>query len=124
MLNALKQLLVPQVQAQCAARAGDTTPLNLADCLTLEDGRKVSDVFATPADLVNVIVRVAFIGGGILIFVMLLYSGFLFINGASKGKDQAKEVMTNAIIGMIVMFAAFWILQIIRVITGVDYLGF
>lgn len=122
MLNALKQLLIPQVQAQCTNNAGSGT-LNLGDCLTLEDRRKVSEVFATPADLVNVIVRVAFIAGGILIFFFLLYAGFLFINGASKGKDQAKEVMTSAIIGMIVMFSAFWILQIVKVVTGIDFLG-
>jgi RsiW-degrading membrane proteinase PrsW (M82 family) len=111
---------VPQAYAQCNTGEGS---LKLEECLTLEGGAKVSDVFATPADMINLLVRNLFVVGGVLLFITLIYAGFLFIQGGSKGKDQARDVITTALIGMIVMFAAYWIVRIISLITGGSDLG-
>lgn len=98
--------------------------IKLADYLTLSDGQKVSDVFAKPSDLINLIVKVVFAGAGIILFAMVILSGLSMIAGA-KGKtlDKAKTTMTSAMIGFGIMFAAYWILQIITLLTGAE-LGF
>jgi len=69
---------------------------------------------------VNLIVRNIFVIAGILLFFLIIYAGFLFITGNVKGKEKAKEVLEAALIGFLVMFGAFWILQIIKVVTGTD----
>ena len=98
--------------------------IELADYLTLSDGQKVSDVFAKPSDLINLIVKVVFAGAGIILFAMVILSGLSMIAGAEgKTLDKAKSTMTSAMIGFGIMFAAYWILQVITLLTGAE-LGF
>lgn len=94
--------------------------LNLGDCYALNEQQAVKDVYTDPSVLVNLIVRNIFIVAGIILFFLVIYAGYLFITGNVKGKDKAKEVLTAALAGFLVMFAAYWIIQIIKVVTGAD----
>ncbi len=96
--------------------------LNLGDCFALNQNQTVRDVYSDPSVLVNLIVRNLFIVSGFIFFCLLLYGGWEFIAGNVKGKEKALEVWKMAGIGFGVMFAAFWIVQIIRVITGANIL--
>lgn len=113
--------IIPQAYAACEADAEGA--IQLTECYTVGVGsaEKVSDYFARPADLVNVLVPTAFIIAGMIIFAMLLWSGFKFLQDTSKGKDEARTIMTSAIVGIIVMFVAYWIVIIIGSVTGVDF---
>ena len=113
---------IKQVYAQCdtigESNSGDG--LNLGDCLKLNSGQTVSDVYKTPADLINVIVPNLFVVAGVLLFLMIVYAGFKFsMSGGSKGKEDSKDIIKSALIGFMVMFSAYWIIQIIQVVTGV-----
>lgn len=96
--------------------------LNLNDCYRLGENQTVGDVYSSPAFLVNLIVRNLFVIGGIILLVMIVYAGFLFISKGTKGQEEAKNIVTSALAGFLLMFAAFWILQLIRIITGADIL--
>lgn len=96
--------------------------INLGDCVELSDGRTVSEAYDTPATLVNLIVSNLFVVAGILIFLFLIAAGFKFITGDSKGKEESKSIFTGAIAGFAVMFAAYWIVQIVQQVTGADIL--
>lgn len=95
----------------------------LSDKLILKDGTPVKEVFNSTDDMVNLIVKVVFVGAGIVLFLMIVMAGFSMIGGDSKDKDKAKTTMTSAAIGFIVMFAAYWIMQIIQLLTGTS-MGF
>lgn len=106
--------------------APGTAGVDLTNCYLLNSstGATVAGVFGSkPSSIVNLLVKVIFIASGIALFFMIIYSGFLFISGGTKGQEQAKNVMTSAIAGMIIVFSAYWIMQIIRIITGAD-IGF
>ncbi len=111
-----------QTAAECAtASTTDCNPgsgfIPLGDCLQLSDDKKVSEVYTTPAFLVNLVVRNLFVFGGIVLFFMLLLAGFKFVTGGKKGLDDAKQIMTSALIGFLLMFSAYWIVQIVKLIT-------
>lgn len=94
-------------------------PINLGDQLTLGIGQgKVSDIYETPADLVNVIVPAVFMVAGLLLFLLIFYSGFLYIQDTSKGKEEASKVWTAAGTGFIIMFVAYWVIQVVEVIIA------
>jgi hypothetical protein len=93
----------------------------LSDCLTLTDGSRVSDTFKTPASMINLIVANVMILAGIIFFFMIIYSGYLLITGGTKGTDQAKQMLTTAVIGIVLMFSAYWIVQIVQYVTGVSF---
>lgn len=60
------------------------------------------------------------------LFVMLVIGGFKFLTsgGDPKAAASAKQTMTFAFLGMILMAVAYVIFQIIHVFTGVDVLNF
>ena len=109
--------LVGKVYAQCDSSKGGIV---LGECLQLSCGVPVADVYDSPAFLVNLIVRNVFVIGGIVIYILIFYAGFKFIQDTSKGKEEAQKIITAALIGAITMFSAYWILQIVQVLTGVD----
>lgn len=99
---------------------GDIT-VNLVDRLKLgTSSQSVGDVYQTPADLINTIVPLMFIAGGIIFFILIIYGGFKFIQDDQKGPQEAQQVWTIAVVGLIVMFAAYWIVKIIQILTGTD----
>ncbi len=113
--------IVPKVYAACDPSKDG---VKLTDCFYLNPSSKttVSGVYGTPTTLINLVVRNLFVFAGIILFLMIIYSGYQIISGGTKGQEQAKNTMTTAISGVIVMFAAYWILQIVKVVTGADIL--
>lgn len=113
--------LVSKVYAACDpnAKPGDGN-VDLGCLLKLSNSTSVKDVYDSPAFLVNLLVRNAFVFAGIIIFLMILYAGFRFISNGTKGKEEAKGILTACAVGLAIMFAAYWVVQIMKVITGVD----
>lgn len=95
----------------------------LSDKIILKDGTPVKDVFNSTDDMVNLLVKVVFVGAGIILFIMVIVAGYGLISGGGQDKEKSKTTMTSAVIGFIIMFAAYWIMQIIQLLTGLD-LGF
>ncbi len=94
--------------------------LNLSECLTLSDNSKVSDKYDSLGTVVNLLVDNLMVIAGLLLFVFVIAAGFSFLSSDKKGKDQARDIAQGAVIGFIVMFAAYWIVQIIAKLTGAD----
>ncbi len=80
--------------------------------------------FTTLGSLVSVIMPNAFILAGIIAFVLLVFGGFGIIVGAGSGDpkkiEQGKKAITGAAIGLIIIVASVWIIQIIETITGMN----
>ncbi len=67
-----------------------------------------------------------FAAAGIGLLLMIISSGFSIMMSAGDAKKLAggKATLTNSIIGFILIFAAFWIVQILGVVLGWDnYIG-
>lgn len=93
--------------------------IDLGCLLKLGNGLSVKDVYTSPAFLVNLIVYNAFVIAGVLVLFFILLAGFKFISGGVKGKDEAKTIIQSALVGFLLMFTAYWIVQIVEVVTGV-----
>lgn len=63
---------------------------------------------------------------GVAVFIMFVVGGFsfLFSGGDQKKLEKARGTLTNAIIGVVVIIAAYLILLTIRALTGVDVTKF
>jgi hypothetical protein len=97
--------------------------IQLGECLVINSkGDTIESTFATPADLVNAIVPNLFTIGGAILFIMFIYSGWRFIRSGTEGKEDAKKILKTAIIGFIIMFSAYWIVQVLGVLTGAPVL--
>jgi hypothetical protein len=98
----------------------------------------IGDYFDTPigssgpggvgiADLVSIILSNAIVIAGIIMLFLMIFGGISVI--ASAGQDdpqkaaQGKKAVTAAVIGFIIIFISYWIVQIIETITGVQILN-
>lgn len=123
-LKTLNIDFLPQVNAQSQSPSNEDVEIDLGSYLKLSNGQKVSDVFQKPSDMLNLIIKVVFVAVGLILFVLVIISGLSMIAaGTTDSKDKAKGTLTSALIGFIVIFAAYWIMQIIQVLTGTD-IGF
>lgn len=101
---------------------GGTEGIDLGDCFYLNaEGDTVRSFFGTPTDLINLLVRNAFVLAGLVIFFMILYGGYRYIEGGTKGAEEAKGIFQAVLIGFLLMFGAFWIVQLIKLITGAPF---
>ncbi len=75
--------------------------------------------------LVNILLKNALTIAGVICLVLLILGGFSFIvsaGGDAKAKEKGKNTITSALTGLILIIAAYWIIQIIEIITGIDIL--
>ena len=103
--------------AQCSPGAGG---IALGDCLKLSDDTEVQDKYTSVGFLINLIVRNAMIAASVLLFAIILFAAFRFISGGKKGAEEAKNMIVAAVAGFFIMIAAYWIVQIVKVLTGAD----
>ncbi|MCB9813458.1 MAG: hypothetical protein H6772_03565 [Pseudomonadales bacterium] len=99
--------------------AGQGGSINLGDCLKLSDSTTVSSVYNNPAFLVNLAVRNIFVLAGVVLFLMFFLAGYKFITKGKDGIEDAKRIVTMSMLGFSIMFAAFWIVQLVSLLTGV-----
>ncbi|OGG01626.1 hypothetical protein A2Z33_07615 [Candidatus Gottesmanbacteria bacterium RBG_16_52_11] len=80
--------------------------------------------FDSFGSLVSIIVKNAFVIGGILTFLLLVFGGLTYIMGAGnsdpKRMEQGQKTVVSAVSGLILIIGSYWILQILGLITGVD----
>lgn len=59
---------------------------------------------------------------GIILLLFLASGGFDLMTSAGDAKkmEAGKEKLTSAIVGFIIVFAAYWIYRIIRFMFGID----
>lgn len=80
-----------------------------------------------PADLVSILLSNALVAAAILLFILILAGGFMMIVGAGSENPETtargKKAATGAIIGFIIIFAAYWIIKIVESLTGLAILN-
>ncbi|RJR15718.1 hypothetical protein C4579_01415 [Candidatus Microgenomates bacterium] len=84
-----------------------------------------AQAFPNVGSFVNVLVKNVLLIGGIVGFAMLIYVGYRYIEsgGNEKATQQNQEAFTAIIIGLIIMFVAYFLVQIAETITGVQLLN-
>jgi hypothetical protein len=94
--------------------------------VNIKDAFAPAKNFSTIGDLVTVIVQNAFVLAGIIAFVLVILAGFGIISSAGSGDtkqmEQGKKALTGAVMGLIIIIASFWIVQIIEALTGQKFL--
>lgn len=111
----LSSRLVPPALAACTP---GQQGVDLADCLTDKNGQPISTTFSKPTDLLNLGISTIFVAAGVIFLALIVYAGFKFIQSGTKGKDEAKTILTTAVIGLIVMLSAYWIVRIVETVVG------
>lgn len=77
--------------------------------------------------LISTIVSAALVLAGIIMLFLFVLGGIGIIAGAGNDNPESmakgRQAITSAIIGIIIVIAAYWIIQIIESVTGLNILN-
>jgi len=94
--------------------------------LPMGNNKSISDLYPDPASLVTLIVKNGLTIAGIILLILIIAGGFMMISSAGSGDQKqaaaAKTMITDALIGFLVIFLSYFIIQIVEVITGLTIL--
>ncbi len=96
---------------------------NLGDKLIFQ-GSSADSTYSSAGDLINAILPNVYVAAGLVLFFMFILGGFSVISGAgdSHKMEEGKKTITFAIMGLLVVFGSYWIIQIVQIVTGLEIL--
>ena len=82
------------------------------------------ELLNSPTAFFSALLPNIYIFSGIILLLYILYGGFLVVTAGSSADQagQGQKAITNAIIGFGIIFASYWIIQAIQVLTGIPIL--
>lgn len=89
--------------------------LILPDSTGVIEGPLAEDKFPNLASVVTNALQFIFPVAGIFLLIYLVWGGFDYLTsmGDPKKAEGARTKMTHAVIGFVIIFAAYWIVQIL-----------
>ena len=96
--------------------------LRLPGATTVIEGPLDNSKFTNLSSLLNNAIPIILPIAGLILLAYLIWGGFEFLTslGDPKKAASAKNKITYAIIGFFVIFAAYWIVQLIAFIFKLD----
>jgi hypothetical protein len=94
----------------------------------------ISSIFNSPwgkthgiADFASTILFNAVALAGLILLFLFVFGGISLIIGAGQSNPETaakgKTAITSALIGFLIIFAAYWIIQIVQAVTGLNILS-
>lgn len=87
-------------------------------------GASFAFIGKTPADIINTLIPIIFILAGIVLLAMLVSGGFtIFISAGNPEKiKKGTAMITSALVGFLIIFAAYWIIELLQITFGIQVL--
>ena len=111
------------IEAPTAETFDALNPLQIGGGETVDD--KVASAYAeelsTPGGIVTRLLDFIFPIAGLILFLMISWGGFeVLVGSGDSSKVQAgKQRVTAAIVGFLVLFSSYWLIQIVEAVFGV-----
>ncbi len=104
-MNTLAQLTIP----------GSTEPIPYPTGFKFTN---VSSIISGPTGIIQYI----FVLAGIGLLIVILSAGFTLLTSAgdAKAMEKGKKGLTNGIVGFVIIFVAYWLVQIAGIVFGID----
>lgn len=76
-------------------------------------------------DVISYLLPRLMVFAGLGLFLYIIFSGFKMLTGASNPEsfEKGKKTLTNAIIGFIIVFCAYWLVQLLEKVFNVTLLN-
>ena len=85
----------------------------------------VTSTTSNLGDLTNLFLNIAIVVAGVIIVFLFIFGGIGIIAGAGQDNPEStakgKKALTAAIAGFLIIFAAYWIIRVIELVVGVNF---
>lgn len=105
------------------------TPIDIGKEWILKPSQPIGTAtqFKTPGAFISILLKNIYVLAGVFLLILLIFGGVSIIMGAGQGDakktGQGKKAATAAVVGFLVIFASYWIIQIIEAVTGIKILN-
>ena|SRR3989344_910480 len=101
--------------------------VDIGDAFKIAGDKGISDPssgYSTIGGFIGSVLPNVYIAAGIILLFLLLSGGLMTIINSdnAEAQEKGKQAITSAVIGFVIVFASFWIIQIIQVLTGINIL--
>ena len=100
--------------------------VNIGDKVSLGENAGSLSKYTSISPFISSLLKNSFTIAGIIFLSLLVFGGITFIassgGGDTKKSGQAQSAITSALIGFAIIICAYFIIQIITVLTGVHIL--
>ncbi len=102
------------------------SPRLLLQCITAGQGPAKCNI--GPAQIISLLLPNTLILAGVIFFLLIIGGGFSLISSAGKessaqDKARAQGAITYGVIGFLLVVSAYFILQIVGTVTGLDFIN-
>ncbi len=100
-------------------------PKKLGEFYEISPPPRFKEEFTDIGSIISALLPYLYVIAGLILFGAIIASGFQFLTSAGDPKRtaSAKGCLTNAVIGFLIVFISYWLIQIIEVVFHLDILG-
>ena len=101
-------------------------PTNISEYFSLGGSRTAQNAFESQNisifSIISVIIKNLYVLTGIVLLFFLVAGGVgMIINaGNAEKQKQSSQTLTSAVVGYVIMFAAYWLVKIVEIVFGVE----
>lgn len=92
----------------------------------IDIGTNFGGIEGTFADIVSLVLNIIFVVAGVTVLFLFLFGGFKTISAAGnsdpRSAAQGKEAISAAVVGFLIVFSSYWIVRLLEVMLGVDFI--
>ena len=99
---------------------------NIGDEFWLKHNKAITGVpaYQSFGGFISAVLPNVYVIAGVILFVLLLAGGIMVISSAGKGESDStkkgSQAITAALLGFLIIFLSYWIIQIVEVITNIE----
>ncbi len=92
-----------------------------------DEGIRTAQGYGSIGELISSILPNIYVVAGVILFLLMVFGGFTYIKSAGssdeEGVQKGQKAITAALVGFLIIFASYWIIQLIEIITGIQIFG-
>jgi len=90
---------------------------------SIQNTAGLNNLPATPGDIISIVLNYVYAAAGIILLLMFLTSGYqmIFSKGDPKAMQIAQSKITSSLVGIVILFASFWIVRILLDFFGISF---
>ena len=86
-----------------------------------------SSTYQSLGAFISAVLPNVYVVAGIILFFLMIFGGITYIKNAGSGDEEGikkgQQALTAALIGFLIIFLSYWIIQLIEIITGLKIFG-
>lgn len=101
--------------------------IDLGQNFWLGDNKPITGTYTSFGAFISAVLPNVYVVASIILFFSMVIGGIIYIKNAGSGDEEGvkkgQQTVTAALIGFLIIFLSYWIIQLVEIITGLQIFG-